>query len=115
MSLAQHTAVAMARTGDWASSLLGGQANPVLGTEAGKAWAELALDAHSKALKAASAAGALASSVAAKAQAQVTDHFLLEWVRITTTFVQGLALSRHRHTCRPPSSEPWVEAEWAPS
>ena len=71
VSLAQHTAVALARTGDWASSLLGGQANPVLSTEAGKAWGELALDAHSKALKAASAAGALASSVAAKAQAQV--------------------------------------------
>ncbi|BDA49461.1 hypothetical protein COCOBI_14-0790 [Coccomyxa sp. Obi] len=70
VSLAQHTAVAMARTGDWAASLLGGEANPVLGTEAGKAWADAALDAHSKALKAASAAGALASSVAAKAQAQ---------------------------------------------
>ena len=71
VSLAQHTAVAMARTGDWASSLLGGPGGSVLGTDAGKTWAEAALDAHSSALKAASAAGSLASSIAAKASAQV--------------------------------------------
>ncbi len=71
VSLAQHTAVAMARTGDWASSLLGGSGGLVLGTDAGKAWAEAALDAHSSALKAASAAGSLASTIAAKASAQV--------------------------------------------
>lgn len=74
VSLAQHTAVALARTADWGSSLLGSTGSQVLKTEAGDAWADAATEAHSAALKASAAAGSLATSIAAKAQAQVSGR-----------------------------------------
>ena len=70
MALAQQTAVAMAKAGDWGASLVG-EPSLTANSEAGKDWLEAATDAHSAAMDAAAAAGVRASNLAADVETKV--------------------------------------------
>ncbi len=73
MALAQHTAVSMAKTADWAEGFVS-QGTLILETEAGAAWTDAAVEAHRAAMAAATATAKVASQLLAKAQSAVRPH-----------------------------------------